>query len=92
MWSFSRRRRTAARRVGRGWAALARMMDRMAHPTVWASTTGDVELGGNGPGGHREMVGAIDTGQVTAVVDYLRGVDTNARQKPSDTRRSLMHG
>jgi hypothetical protein len=36
------------------------MMDGIANPTVWASTIGDVELGGNGPLGYREMVGAID--------------------------------
>jgi hypothetical protein len=66
------------------------MMDRMVNPTVWASTTGDVGPGGNGPGGHREMVGAIDTVRATAVVDYLREVDANARQKLSETR--LTHG
>ena len=51
MSSFLRRRKSAARRVGRRWAALARMINRMANPTVWALTTDDVELGGTVPAG-----------------------------------------
>lgn len=35
----------------------------MANPKVWVSTTGDVDLGGDGPGARWELVGTIDPAQ-----------------------------
>ena len=44
----------------------------MANPKVWVSTTGDVDLCGDGPGAQWELVGTIDPAQESALRKHIQ--------------------